>query len=125
MMSQLPEIFFPQTKQRGAIEFRVTTNKVVCMRMQRLTILVVPRFFRDVLAVEIYRSGTPVVFFARHVIATFEQQDFLSRWRELISKGASARTSADDDYVVVVVVRHGCAHASVMLFDEKLARNQD
>ena len=103
VVSNLAKIFFAQTEQRGAVEFRVAADVIICVWMEGFAVLVVPGFFRVVLRVEIYSPRAPVIFLARHIVAALEQQDFLAGWRELVSQSAAARAGSDNDYVVVVV----------------------
>src|SRR3954447_20030018 len=53
VVPEFAEVFFPKTKQGSAVELRVPTNVVVCVRMQRTPVLVVPDFLRLILALEV------------------------------------------------------------------------
>src|SRR5689334_17242728 len=108
-MSNLAEVFLPQTEERGAVELRVAADEVICVRVELLAFVVAPRFFRVVLRFEIDGARAPVVLLTRNVIAALEKQDLLARGRETVSQRASARARADDDYVVVIVGGHGGA----------------
>ena len=74
-MANLTEILFAQPEQRRAVEFCVTADVVVCVRMKRFP---VPGFFRVIFCLEIDSLRAPVVLLARHIVAAFEQQDFLA-----------------------------------------------
>src|SRR6185436_18212560 len=105
-MTNLAKVFFPQSKERGAVKLRVTTNEIIRVRMKLLTLVVAPRFFRVVFAFEVYGARAPVVLFTRNVIAALKEKNLLARGRETVSQRAAARARADDDYVVVIVAAH-------------------
>src|SRR6185369_14476324 len=113
VMPNLTEVFFPQTKERGAVELRVTTDEIIRVRMEFFTFVVAPCFFRVVFAFEVYGTRTPVVLFTRNVIAALEEKNLLARGRETVSQRAAARARADDDYVVVIVAAHDDAPTEV------------
>jgi len=89
-----------------AVKFRVTPNKIVRVRVQLFAVNVAPSFLGVVLGVEVDGARAPVVFLARHVVATFEQKDLFTGGREFVGERAAARARADNDYVVVVVRCH-------------------
>src|SRR5215207_3732440 len=105
-MTNLAKIFLAQAKQRCAVEFRVATDKIVCVWVQLFAINIAPSLFGVVPRVEVDGARAPVVLLARHVIASLEQQNLLTGGREFVGERASTSARADDDYVVVVVVRH-------------------
>src|SRR5258705_4407170 len=72
VMTKLAKVFFAQTKQRRAIKFRIAAHEIIRMRVQLFAVNVAPGFFSVVLSVEVNRAGAPVVFLARHIVATFE-----------------------------------------------------
>src|SRR5882724_8698132 len=106
MMTKLAKVFFAKTKQRRAVKFRVAADEIVRMRVQLFAVNVAPGLFGVVLSVKVDRAGAPVVFLARHVVATFEQKDLFTGGREFVGERAAARARADNDYVVVVVRCH-------------------
>src|SRR6185369_17492049 len=106
MMTNVAKIFLAQAKQGCAVEFRVATDKIVCVWVQLFAVNIAPRLFGVVLGVEVDGARAPVVLLARHVITSLEEQNLLSGRREFIGECASTRARADDDYVVVVVVHH-------------------
>src|SRR6266705_910293 len=77
VVPNLTKVFLAQTEQRGAVEFRVASDVIICVWMECFAVLVVPGFFRVVLAVKIYGAGAPVIFLARHIVTALKQQDFL------------------------------------------------
>src|ERR687888_1629451 len=101
MVPQLAEILLTQTEQRSAIEFGISTDVVVRVRMKRPAVLVLPGLLRVVLRLDVDGPRAPVVLLTWHVVAALEQQDPLARRREVIGEGAAAGTGADDDYVVM------------------------
>src|SRR5829696_4478593 len=105
-MTNLAEVFLAQAKQGSAVEFRVATDKIVCVWVQLFAVNIAPRLFGVVLSVEVDRARAPVVLLARHVIASLEEQDLFTGGREFIGERSASRARADDDYVVVVVVHH-------------------
>src|SRR5690242_1122979 len=106
MMTNLAEIFFAQAEQRRAVKFRVTPNKIVRVRVQLFAVNVAPGFLGVVLALEVDCARAPIVLLAGHVITSFEQKDLLTGRREFVGQRATARARADNDYVVMIVVRH-------------------
>ncbi len=66
------EVFFSQTKQRGAEEFSIATDIIVGMGVKLVAVIVVPLLFCLVFTFEVDRFRIPVIFLARHVTATFE-----------------------------------------------------
>src|SRR6266545_3057583 len=81
-------------------------NEIVRMRVQLFPVNIAPGFFGVVLSIEVDGARAPIVLLARDVIAPFKQKNLLTGGRELVSQRAAARACADNDYVVVVVVRH-------------------
>src|SRR6266480_5422706 len=53
-MFNLAKIFFPQTEERGSIEFRVTANVIIGVRMQFCAVCVTPKLLRVVAAMRIH-----------------------------------------------------------------------
>src|SRR5215203_1957536 len=105
-MTNLAEVFLAQTKQGCAVEFRVATDKIVCVRVQLFAINIAPRLFGVVPGVEVDGARAPVVLLARYVIASLQEQNLLTGGREFVGERAATRARADNDYVVVVVVHH-------------------
>src|SRR5262245_23117766 len=71
VMANFPEVFFPETEQRGAVEFRIAADVVIGVRMELSAVFVVPHFFGLVLSFEVYRSRVQVVFLPRTVAPGF------------------------------------------------------
>src|SRR5829696_7472099 len=105
-MTNLAKVFLAQAKQGCAVEFGVATDKIVRVRVQLFAVNIAPRLFRVVLSVEVDGARTPVVLLARYVISSLEEQNLLTGGREFVGERAATRARADNDYVVVVVVRH-------------------
>src|SRR6476659_4806011 len=103
MMTQLAEVLFAQTKQRRAIELCVPADIVVGMGMQILPVAILPHFLGAVLALQVYDRRTPVVFFARYIVASFEQKDLLSGRRQFGRECSTPRAGSDDHDVVEVM----------------------
>src|SRR6266480_5388133 len=105
-MPDLAEVFFAQTKQRGAKKFCVAADVIVGVRVQLVAVFVAPAFFGLVFSFEVYGARIPVVFFPRHVTAAFEDDNPFSGRGELVSESATARAAAYDDDVVMIALRH-------------------
>lgn len=102
MMAQLSKIFFPQPEESGTIKLRVSTDAIVRVRMERSSGFISPNLLRLIFPFDIDRAGRPVGFFARHIVASFEQQDSLARRGQSVSERPAACTGADDDDVVLI-----------------------
>src|SRR6266446_9386836 len=102
-MANLAEILLAQAKQRGSIEFRVSTDVVVGVRMQRLAILIPPLFLGVVAGFSHNRARTPVLFFTRKIAAALDDQDLLACRSKLVGQGSATRAAANDDDVVVMI----------------------
>src|SRR5215203_44033 len=105
-MTNRAEVFLAQAKQGCAVEFRIATDKIVCVWVQLFAINIAPRLFGVVPGLEVDGASAPVVLLARHVITTFKEQNLFTGGREFVGERAATRARADNDYVVVVVVRH-------------------
>src|SRR5690349_25083373 len=122
VMPNLTEVFFPQTKESSTVELRVTANKIIRVRVQRLAFAIAPRLFRVVFRFEVYGARAPVVLLARNIVTAFQDQDLLARGREFVGQRAATRARADDNYVVMIVAGHDhtpsagvTAHSSIAL----------
>jgi hypothetical protein len=102
VMAELAEVLRPQPVQRGPVELRRSADEVVHLRVERLPLLVVPRVGRDVLVVDEHVLREPVGRLARQPVAALEQEDLLSRRREVPGERSATRAGADDDHVVGV-----------------------
>src|SRR5689334_6432140 len=102
MMLKLAEVLFAQTEERRAVEFRIPANIVVRVGMQILPVAILPNFLGAVLALQIDDGRAPVVFLTRHIVATFEQKDFLSGGRQSRGERSAPGARPDDDDVVVI-----------------------
>ena len=105
-MAQLAEILLPQPIQRGAEHLGRAADEVMHLRLERPAVAVVPGLGRDVAVLLEHRRGIPVQRLALEPVAALENQDALSRGRELAGERAAARAAADDDDVVALV--HAC-----------------
>src|SRR5690349_24731544 len=106
MMTNLAEIFFAKAEERRAVKFRVTPDEIVRVRVQLFAVNVAPGFLGVVFAFEVDCARAPIVLLAGHVITSFEQKDLLTGGREFVGQRAAARARADNNYVVMIVVRH-------------------
>jgi hypothetical protein len=102
-MVNLTEVFFPETEQRGAVELSIAADVVISVRMELFAVLVVPNFFGLVFSFEVYGAGIPVVFLPRNIAAPFQEQDALAGGRQLVSQGAPAGASTDNNDIKVVL----------------------
>src|SRR6266496_6707423 len=95
-----------QAEKSCAIEFRVTANVVIRVRMQFCPVGIPPKLLRVVFALGIYCAGIPIVFLTSHVRAALNQQNFLATRRKAISQSAATRARTDDDEIVIAPVVH-------------------
>lgn len=102
MVAQLSEIFFPQPEECRSVEFRISPDVIVCVRVKQLTSMVSPNFLGLILAFHIYRARTPVRFLARDIISSLKQQDSLAQRSQGVSERPAASPGADDDEVELV-----------------------
>src|SRR5262245_28993050 len=109
-MLELAEIFCAQAKQRRSEEFGVDADVVIRVRMEFLAVFVAPDFFGLVFPFEVDRAWIPIVLLARHVVAAFKNQNFLSGWSEFVGQSPTAGAAADDNYVVMILRAHGFLH---------------
>src|SRR5437764_15084883 len=65
-MFNLAKIFFPQTEERGSIEFRVTANVIIGVRMQFCAVCVTPKLYRVVSSVRIHLHRAPIFVLTRN-----------------------------------------------------------
>jgi hypothetical protein len=105
-MPKLTEVFFTKSKERRAVELRISPHEVISMRMQRPATCVEPCFLRVITSFKIYSLGTPVIFFTRDIVSTFKQQNLFAGGSESVSECAAASSRPDDDDVVVITVCH-------------------
>src|SRR5215510_8342830 len=99
-MAELAEVLWPQPIQRRAVHLGRAADGVVDARLERLAVLVVPRFFRDIAVVDEHGLRVPVLLFAREPVAALEDEDSLARRRELPRERPATGTTADDDHVI-------------------------
>src|SRR5712691_5549704 len=78
VVRDLPEVLLAQPEESRAIEFRVSADVIVGVRMKVLAFPVFPYFFGVVLPLQIDNSGVPVVLLPRHVVTAFKQKNLLS-----------------------------------------------
>src|SRR5215469_14482153 len=69
------KVFPAQTEQGRAVELRVSTDVVIRVRMERLTVLVAPLLLGLILALDIDGARIPISLFPPNVVAPFEDQD--------------------------------------------------
>src|SRR5215467_4324909 len=84
IVADLAKVFLAQTEQRGPIELSVTTDIVVCMRMQLRAVPVVPHLLGVVLTLGIDGATVPVLLFPRYVVAAFQQEDAFARGCQVV-----------------------------------------
>jgi hypothetical protein len=98
---RLLEVALAQPHQRRAVEGGVAADPVVGVGRERVTVLVVPLLLGAVAVLDEHRLGTPVLRFARQVLAALEDQDRLAGRRQPLRQRRPARAGADDDDVEV------------------------
>src|SRR5947207_13332158 len=65
-MFNLAKIFFPQTEERGSIEFRVTPNVIIGVRMQFCHVCVTTKLLRVVAAMPLHLQRVPIIYITRY-----------------------------------------------------------
>src|SRR6516165_3866956 len=100
IVPDLLEVALAQPEQDRPKELRVATHEVLLVRLERLTVLVVPDLAREVAVLSEDLAAVPVLRLARKVAAALQQEDALARRREAMGQCAAARAGADDDDVV-------------------------
>src|SRR5262249_39455568 len=98
-------ILFAQTVQGRTVHLGGAADAIVHARLERLAVLVVPGVFGYITVLDEHLFGVPVLRFARHPAAAFEQQDLLAGRCQVISQRAAAGAAANDDDIVGS--RHG------------------
>jgi hypothetical protein len=106
VMPDLSEVLAPEAEERGAKEFGVATDAVVCVRVEWVTVAVAPGVLALVFPFDVDHLWIPVVLLARNVIAPLEHQDPLASACQTVRQRSAARARADDNYVVMVPVLH-------------------
>lgn len=99
MVAQLSEIFLPQPEECRSVEFRISPDVIVCVRVKRLAALVPPHLLRLILALDIYCHRIPVIFLPRDVVASLDQQDAFTRRGKRVGESSPTRSAPDDDDV--------------------------
>src|SRR5207245_4628512 len=105
-MLDLAEVLSAQAEERRTIEFGISADVVVRVRVQGLSILVSPFFFRLILAFNIDRARIPVRLLARNIIAAFQNENAFPRGRQAVNERSAACAGSHDDYVVLFVGVH-------------------
>src|SRR5579884_1062886 len=105
-MADFAEVFLAQAEEGRAVEFGVSPDVVIGVRMKRFAILVTPGFLGLIPGFDVDGSGIPVFLFAAHIIAALEDQDLFAGRCQRISERASAGAGSNHDYVVVSVAVH-------------------
>src|SRR4029077_15975938 len=100
MMVQLTEILASQPIERSAEQFGRAADEVVHLWLKWPAVTVMPGIGGYVPVLLEYRRRIPVLHLALEPVAALEDQDALSRRRELPGESATARAAADDDDVV-------------------------
>src|ERR1017187_8114489 len=72
------------------------------LRLERLSVAVVPGVRGYVPAVDEDRGGIPVRQLTRQEVTALEQQDLLTGGREGVGQRSATRSAADDDHVIPI-----------------------
>jgi hypothetical protein len=107
MMAQLAEVLPAQTIERRAEHLGRPADEIMYLRLKRPAVAVVPGLGGDIAVLHEHRRRIPVLRLALEPIAALENQDALSRGRELSGERAAACAAADDDDVKALV--HACS----------------
>src|SRR6516162_9835893 len=103
MVTQLFEILLPQSEKSRAVEFRISPNVIVCVRVKGLAGRILPDLFCLVFAFDVYSLWIPVVFFPRDIIASFEEQDSFTQESQRVRKSSAPGARADDDDIELLL----------------------
>src|ERR1700742_2301022 len=95
------KISFSKARERCAINFRVSTYKVMDPRRERFAGCIVPGLVRLVAFMIENGFRTPVLWLLRKEVAALNQQDLHPGILESVGQHAAAHASADDDEIVV------------------------
>src|SRR6516225_2723976 len=106
VVAQLSKILLPQPEQSRSIKLGISPTVVIRVRVNRLTALILPNFFCLIFPFDVYGARIPIVFFARDIIASFQEQDSLTERSKGVGKRSPASASADDDDVELFFSDH-------------------
>jgi hypothetical protein len=98
----LAEVPLAQAEQDRTVELRVAADEVLLVGLEGAAVLVVPELAGKVAVVDKDLTAIPVLWLARQVAATLQQQDPLARRRQLVRQRATAGAGTNDDDVVVL-----------------------
>src|SRR4029453_10828746 len=106
VMNDFTEVLGTQPEQGGAVELRVTADVVVDLGLELVAVPVVPLLLRQILALDEYGPGIPIVELARQERPSLQPQDALSARGESVTYGSAASAGGDDHHVVMPAVCH-------------------
>jgi hypothetical protein len=96
-----PDRSTPQTKQRTAPEPRITADTVVRVRQKGPSPLIAPQLPGAISKLFPDLDGAPVLLLLRDEVSPLDHENPCRTARERVRNRAAARTSADNDDVVV------------------------
>src|SRR6185369_9742369 len=102
VVPELAEVLLPEPEQRRAIELRVPAHGVVGVRMERVSLPVVPDLLRLVPALDVDPSRVPVGLLPRDVVAPLQKENALPGGRKSMGQSAASCPGPDDDDVEAV-----------------------
>ena len=94
------KIFRAHAEHGGAEHFGLSAHEVRLLRVQFLTVFVLPDFFGVIAVVEKNGGGVPVELFLRHEGPPLKDKNLLAGPREVQRESSAPRSGADDDCVV-------------------------
>ena len=106
MVPELAEVFPAQAEQGGPVELGVPADVIVHFRLEAIPVPVKPLLRREVLPAHEDRRGLPVVSLPREERPALEPEDLQALGGKRVTERATPSASADDDNVVMLVVRH-------------------
>src|SRR5713226_6019559 len=110
-MANFAKIFLAQAEERGAVEFGITPDVVISVRVERLAFLVAPLFLSLVLGLNIDRTRIPIGLLPGNIVPPLQDEDAFPSGSERVDQCSAARSGSDNNYVVVLVLRHRvCLH---------------
>ncbi len=111
-MPELSKIFPAEAQQGRAIHLGVPTDVVMDTGMKFFAVLVVPGFMSFVLRLGKDSASIPVVFLARQIAASLQDQNPLTGRRQGVGQSAAPGTGTNNDHVVVVFLGYGISSPS-------------
>ncbi len=95
-----PEVFRAHPEHRRAVHLRLATDVVGLLRMQRLTVLIVPRLLGVIAVVQKHSRRAPVQLLLRQKRPALQNQNAFTSPRQVQRQSSSTSSGTNDDRVV-------------------------